>query len=133
MYIHIYTIYIFRKMIRFTGYNLYIFYIKNMFFIKIFNIGFCLISASCTSRKDQYQARIQGGRAPVPPPPSWSSQGGVRGWGTIWLNNCQNSLKTRLNYIKITLKVDFYKRNLALTLIEFFRGGHSGPGLFKTP
>ena len=31
--------------------------------------------------------------------------------------------KTRLKYIKITLKVDFYQTNLALALIEFFQGG----------
>ena len=42
------------------------------------------------------------------PPPPWISEGGAREGGTIWLNNCQNTLKTRL---KITLKVDFYIKN----------------------
>ena len=35
-------------------------------------------------------------------------------WGTFWQNDCQISLKTRLECIKITLKVNFYKqKNLA--------------------
>ena len=38
---------------------------------------------------------------------------GPRG-APFWINNCQNSLKTRLKYIKIILKVDFiYKKNQA--------------------
>ena len=32
-----------------------------------------------------------------------------QGKATIGINNCQNSLYTRLKYIRITLKVDFYK------------------------
>ena len=45
-------------------------------------------------------------RCPLPP-------GALRegpGWATFWLNNCQNSLKTRLKYIQISLKVDFYEK-----------------------
>ena len=41
-------------------------------------------------------ADTRGGGRRCPPP--WSSEGGARG-GTIWLNNCQTSLKTRLNTI----------------------------------
>ena len=55
------------------------------------------------------------------PPLELSGRG--LGGGTIWRNNCQNSLKTRLKYIKIALKVDFYEKNLALALIEFFQRG----------
>ena len=44
----------------------------------------------------------RGGDAGAPPP--GESEGGAGGGGTIGLNNCQ---KTRLNYIKITLKVVF--------------------------
>ena len=51
--------------------------------------------------------------------------------GTIWLYNCQNSLKTRLKYIKITLQVDSYKKNLALAQKNFFRGGSGGPENFR--
>ena len=42
-------------------------------------------------------------------PPPWSSKEGARG-ATIRLNNYLNSLKTRLKYIKITLKVNLYKK-----------------------
>ena len=57
------------------------------------------------------------------PPPTRSSEGGASpgGGGTNWLNNCQHSLKTRLKYIKTTLKVDLTKKNLALALREFFQ------------
>ena len=44
------------------------------------------------------QARIQG--AGAPPPLELLGRG--QGRGTIWQNNCQNSLKTRLKYIEIT-------------------------------
>ena len=61
------------------------------------------------------QARVQGGSGHRAPPP-WSSAGGA----TFWQNNCYKSLKTRLKYIEITIKVDLLKRNLALVLIDFF-------------
>ena len=44
------------------------------------------------------------------PPKNALMTGRSGGEGTIWLYNCQNSLTTRQNYIKITLKVDFYKK-----------------------
>ena len=47
----------------------------------------------------------------------------ARGGGTIWLNN---SLNTRLKYIKITFKINFYKQNLVLAPIEFFQRGARG-------
>ena len=82
----------------------------------------------------------------------WSSEGGaIR--GTIWLNNCQNSPKTRLIYIKISLKVDFYQeisgsgphriffQKGAITLFalrarilkntDYFRGGPGGSQIFS--
>ena len=71
-------------------------------------------------------------------------RGALREWpggATIWLIHCQNSLKTRLKYIKITLKFDFYTksgsgphrifsegaRKLTKTQI-ISEGGQEGPG-----
>ena len=60
-------------------------------------------------------------------PPPWTSEDLTRGGGTIWLNHCQNSLKTRLRNIKITFSVDFYKKekekDLAPALIQYFQRG----------
>ena len=56
------------------------------------------------------QGRIQGGEAGAPPP---GALRGPRGAETIWLYYYLISLKTRLNYIKITLKVYFHFKNLA--------------------
>ena len=47
-----------------------------------------------------------GDRAPVHPPGALRERPGGR--ATNWLNNCQNSLNTRLKYTRISLKVDFY-------------------------
>ena len=73
------------------------------------------------------QARIQGGRSPVAstPPPGALREG--PGGATMWLNNCQKSLKTRLKYIKITLKFDSYNKNQTLALIECFQIVPGGP------
>ena len=59
-----------------------------------------------------------GGRLPCPPP--WSSERGARG-STFQLSG--------FNYIKFTLKVDFYKNNLAISpKHRFFQRG-AGVGL----
>ena len=50
------------------------------------------------------------------PPLPWSSQGGPN----MLLNNCQNSLKTHLRYIKITLKVNFLETKSGSGPYRFF-------------
>ena len=51
------------------------------------------------------KGRIQGGGRGAMAPRS--SEGGA----TIWVNDCQNSLKTNLKYIKITLKIYFLRKS----------------------
>ena len=59
-----------------------------------------------------------GGRAPL-----WSSEGGARG-GPLFSYIIKNSLKTRLKYIKITLK-DYHNKSGTVPHSVFSEGGQN--------